>query len=181
MEINCSNCGHEIVNGSEFCGNCGAKIVQPAQQESAPQTQKQAQQQPVAQVPINNTAGMASEVPSSTTQPRPSAYAVPSKKSSTVSLIAMIIGIVSVLGFWVFPFGSILALVALVLGIIGLQKGGKGYAITGIVTSVLSIIFLVLLLFFFLSYCEQNPSEENCKELKSSQSIAFPIRSLLGN
>lgn len=178
MEINCSNCGHKIVNGSEFCGNCGAKIVQPAQQEFAQQTQKQAQQQPVAQVPINNTAGMASEVPSSTTQPRPSAYAVPSKKSSTVSIIAMIIGIVSVLGFWAFPFGSILALVALVLGIIGLQKGGKGYAITGIVTSILSVVFLALIVFFYLSYCDKNPSEENCKDLKSSQSILIPIHTL---
>ena len=27
--MKCNNCNSEIVNGAEFCGNCGTKIVQP--------------------------------------------------------------------------------------------------------------------------------------------------------
>ena len=34
--MKCNNCNSEIINGAEFCGNCGTKIVQPQNNVTPP-------------------------------------------------------------------------------------------------------------------------------------------------
>jgi type II secretory pathway pseudopilin PulG len=78
-------------------------------------------------------------------------------QSNTVALIAFILGILSILLFWVPIIGILLCLVTLVMAVIGFigakrGSGGMAFAVTGGVLSSLGIaIYIVLLVLFVRS------------------------------
>ena len=100
-------------------------------------------------------------------QPAGYPYAAPIvKKAPGMALAAMILGIVGVVtGFFV--FGALLGIAAIILGALSLKKvkeagAGKGFAITGIVTGVVAVLFSLCMLFVYISVAQ---TAEKCLEV----------------
>lgn len=92
-------------------------------------------------------------------QPAGYPYAAPIvKKAPGMALAAMILGIVGVVtGFFV--FGVLLGIAAIILGALSLKKvkeagAGKGFAITGIVTGAVAVLFSLCMLFVYISVAQ---------------------------
>lgn len=100
-------------------------------------------------------------------QPAGYPYAAPIvKKAPGMALAAMILGIVGVVtGFFV--FGALLGIAAIILGALSLKKvkeagAGKGFAITGIVTGAVAVLFSLCMLFVYISVAQ---TAEKCLEV----------------
>ena len=100
-------------------------------------------------------------------QPAGYPYAAPIvKKAPGLALAAMILGIVGVVtGFFV--FGALLGIAAIILGALSLKKvkeagAGKGFAITGIVTGAVAVLFSLFMLFVYISVAQ---TAEKCLEV----------------
>lgn len=100
-------------------------------------------------------------------QPAGYPYAAPIvKKAPGMALAAMILGIVGVVtGFLV--FGALLGIAAIILGALSLKKvkeagAGKGFAITGIVTGAVAVLFSLCMLFVYISVAQ---TAEKCLEV----------------
>ena len=100
-------------------------------------------------------------------QPAGYPYAAPIvKKAPGMALAAMILGIAAVLtGFFV--FGALLGIAAIILGALSLKKvkeagAGKGFAITGIVTGAVAVLFSLCMLFVYISVAQ---TAEKCLEV----------------
>ena len=100
-------------------------------------------------------------------QPAGYPYAAPIvKKAPGMALAAMILGIAAVLtGFLV--FGALLGIAAIILGALSLKKvkevgAGKGFAITGIVTGAVAVLFSLCMLFVYISVAQ---TAEKCLEV----------------
>ena len=100
-------------------------------------------------------------------QPAGYPYAAPIvKKAPGLALAAMILGIVGVVtGFFV--FGALLGIAAIILGALSLKKvkeagAGKGFAITGIVTGAVAVLFSLCMLFVYISVAQ---TAEKCLEV----------------
>ena len=100
-------------------------------------------------------------------QPAGYPYAAPIvKKAPGMALAAMILGIVGVVtGFFV--FGALLGIAAIILGAPSLKKvkeagAGKGFAITGIVTGAVAVLFSLCMLFVYISVAQ---TAEKCLEV----------------
>lgn len=100
-------------------------------------------------------------------QPAGYPYAAPIvKKAPGIALAAMILGIVGVVtGFFV--FGALLGIAAIILGALSLKKvkeagAGKGFAITGIVTGAVAVLFSLFMLFVYISVAQ---TAEKCLEV----------------
>lgn len=102
--------------------------------------------------PIEQIAPMAPPVVQVSVQPAPPVQPQNSETTNGLAIASMITGILGLLGAWAF-FGGLPAIAAVILGIIALKKpGGKGMAITGIVTGGLGIVgFLIVLFIYFLA------------------------------
>ena len=90
-------------------------------------------------------------------QPAGYPYAAPIvKKAPGMALAAMILGIAAVLtGFLV--FGILLGIAAIILGALSLKKtkevgAGKAFALTGIITGAVSVLFSICMLFVYISF-----------------------------
>ncbi len=75
------------------------------------------------------------------------------KKTSEIAIASMVLGICSIIFGWIPVFGWAVILTGLILGILSLLKilknkdiSGKGFAITGIILSSISLIIVVLLM-----------------------------------
>jgi hypothetical protein len=169
--MQCAQCGTELQPNAAFCGNCGAQILQPAQQ--IPGT---AQPQVAAPAPAAPAATPVAIAP----QPAPFAvgaapapnvanttYAVPKTENSGLSIASLILGIIGLLSsliwFIAIPFG----LMALIFGLIGRGKGGKGMATTGIITGSLAIVATIIITALAANYLAKHP------EARSSSSSYF--------
>lgn len=100
-------------------------------------------------------------------QPAGYPYAAPIvKKAPGMALAAMILGIVGIVtGFFV--FGVLLGIAAIILGALSLKKvkeagAGKGFAITGIVTGAVAVLFSLCMLFVYISVAQ---TAEKCLEV----------------
>lgn len=100
-------------------------------------------------------------------QPAGYPYAAPIvKKAPGMALAAMILGIVGIVtGFFV--FGALLGIAAIILGALSLKKvkeagAGKGFAITGIVTGAVAVLFSLCMLFVYISVAQ---TAEKCLEV----------------
>ena len=100
-------------------------------------------------------------------QPAGYPYAAPIvKKAPGMALAAMILGIVGIVtGFFV--FGALLGIAAIILGALSLKKvkeagAGKGFAITGIVTGAVAVLFSLGMLFVYISVAQ---TAEKCLEV----------------
>lgn len=107
-------------------------------------------------------------------------YQVPyqqERSSIALSVVAMVLGIISLLGF-IFNifFAAALGLIAIILGIIGvaIEPRGRGFAITGIVAGALAIIFGIGFFVWALN------DEDFLKEIeRQSKHSAAPLDSLV--
>ena len=75
------------------------------------------------------------------------------EESVTISIIAMVLGIISlVFSCCCYALSIMLGIAAIVLGIIGLkkEKKGKGFAIAGIVTGAVGLSFAIIMFVFEL-------------------------------
>ena len=185
--MQCNKCGHELVDGSEFCGNCGAKIVnstamnQNSNNQPTPPMEPQATATP-SSTPIGVSNQNPTQVPQQATTPANSTVAVPRQPKNGLSIASMVLGIIALLSVLLWFIAMPLGIAALVLGIIGRNKGAKGMAIAGIVTGALAIAGTIVVYAFVFSYmaklCGENPNHEKCKELNSSQSLNNTMSSL---
>lgn len=76
---------------------------------------------------------------------------MPQQESKGLAIASMVLGIVSIIPGWCIPYlPFILGLIGVILGGISLskKKGGKGMAIAGLVTSIISLAIYVILLIF---------------------------------
>lgn len=60
------------------------------------------------------------------------------------SIASMVLGIVGFLAWCIPLFGYPVCITGLVLGIVGLNKGGKGMAIAGIIMCSITLLFTVI-------------------------------------
>lgn len=91
-------------------------------------------------------------------------YGQPPKKGAGLAIASMVLGIIALLLSWI-PFinnlAAVLAVIGLGLGIPALllarrgTHGGTGMAITGLVTSVLAIVVVILTQIFFASVIDE--------------------------
>lgn len=74
------------------------------------------------------------------------------EESVTISIIAMVLGIISLVFSCCYALSIMLGIAAIVLGIIGLkkEKKGKGFAIAGIVTGAVGLSFAIIMFVFEL-------------------------------
>lgn len=68
----------------------------------------------------------------------------PAPEKQGLSIASMVLGICGFLA-WCLPLvGFPVSITGLVLGIIGMKKGGKGMAITGIITSAITLVLTLI-------------------------------------
>jgi len=67
-----------------------------------------------------------------------------------LSIASMVCGILSLVGCWCCGLGVVLAIVAIVLGIIGRKKGGKGFALAGIICGSIGVITNLIYLAWYV-------------------------------
>ena len=70
----------------------------------------------------------------------------PAEPNKTLAVIALVLGIVSVLGFWSVGIGIITGVIGLVFGILALTKKEGGMAVAGVVLSAVGLLMSVALL-----------------------------------
>lgn len=106
-------------------------------------------------------------------------YQVPyqqKRDSIALSVVAMVLGVISLLGFIFNIFAAALGLIAIILGAIGIaiEPRGRGFAITGIIAGALAVIVGISLFVWMLN------NEDFLKEIEqqSKYSVA-PLDSLV--
>ena len=157
----CPYCGTKTIAGASFCASCGARIsgqAMPPMSAAAPTP-------PMPPAPPAPPAPPVYQAPYSS----PEAECEP-KRVNSLAIVGMILGILSASGlvflgvelstsFSVIVILIILSLLgvpAIILSIIALKKrGGKGMAISGLITGVVGICpllipLLILLYFIFI-------------------------------
>lgn len=76
---------------------------------------------------------------------------VPQSEKKGLAIASMVLGICSIVPGWCIPYlPFVLGLIGVILGGVSLAKkqGGKGMAIAGLVTSIISLAIYVILLVF---------------------------------
>jgi hypothetical protein len=135
--MKCNHCGAEVNAGATFCGNCGQ-----------PMTPTQGPAQPVA---TYNPAGVA--VPS------------PTLPKNTKATLAMVFGILGLVG-WLIPIlGCALAIAAIVLGTTSMKQPHKSFAVAGI---ILAIPVLGLSIFAWVKNAETIMENQKAKTAQQS-------------
>lgn len=196
--MQCNNCGNDLEPGVEFCGNCGAKIlnVVPATQPTAvppveqtpdpsiplPPTPAESQTpvppaQPITQVPVP-------PVPVPPTPPIPSApaaaptaaYAVARQPKNGMSIASLVLGILACVSFFIFFFSIPMGILAIIFGFIGRSKGSKGMGLAGIILGSVAIVLTVVVIGIAANYCNNNPQAESCVDSTQAKFIQ-PLRS----
>lgn len=176
--MQCSICGHDIVEGVEYCGNCGAKLVEPAspalQNQNnivtappvvMPQTPPETLQQNQV-TPTPATVAIAQSAPAT-------AVAVPKSQRKGFSVVSMILGIGSILAFLLWFISIPLAIAAIIFGLVGMARGGKGMAVAGIATAFVGVLFTVLAIFLFLNFCNNNSDDPLCESTNGAYLLIF--------
>ncbi|MGL4344943.1 MAG: hypothetical protein ACRCTE_07090, partial [Cellulosilyticaceae bacterium] len=83
--------------------------------------------------------------------PQNTVYAQVPKEDNTLAIISLILGIIScTIGCCLFIFGWAIAIGAIVCGIMGINKGGKGMAIAGLVLGCVGIVFQIIYMIVLL-------------------------------
>ncbi len=178
--MQCANCRSDLKEGAGFCGNCGAQVILPPTQPSAPWVPPPAAPAPVAapnpfpqpEVPQPQPTQPATEPPA-TPYPVPGApapaaapysaqpptYAVPKQPSNGLSIASLVLGILSLTTSIIWFLAIPLGVAALICGFIGRSKGGKGMATAGIITAIAGIILTIVITAFALKYLDDHPEE----------------------
>lgn len=137
----CSSCGSEIPEGSKFCTSCGAPIetVAPVEEVVAEVVTEEAA--PADADPVFNP------VQSVNTEPQydysetvyGNVEAAPTEQKG-MSIASMVLGIIGILAWCIPCCGYPIGITGLILGIVGRKKGGKSYALAGIICSIICLV-----------------------------------------
>ena len=107
----------------------------------------------------------------------PWAPVAPAPESNGMAIAAMVVGILSLVTFWLCGLGAVLGLVAVVLGAVALSKAnktpartGRGQAIAGIATGAVALVISLAFLVFFVVVGESTPEFE---EMNTDPSDGF--------
>ncbi len=169
--IYCPQCGSENKGTHEFCGSCGLKLEQKSQADSPFVDQSDVYSPPTPITPPSETQSNAfSGYQTSASQPQRHApyqaatvYRRPVDprltRKATTSLVLGILSLVASFILW-FLIVSVYMIPLLVLPIVGIvlavqanKHGTIGFAIAGLVMSILGLLgqlgaFIILLIFF---------------------------------
>ena len=181
MLLKCTNCGHEIVPGSEFCGNCGAKLITntPATSSVAASASPATSQPPSNAAPMPTSTvptpqvGAVGPQPVSYAQPPGAAYAVPTKAGNGKAIASLVLGILSAVTFLIWFLSVPLGICAFIFGLLG-RKGSKGMAIAGIILGVVGVIASITITIIAVKHlCKNTDGQTDCNT-KTSTLIQFP-------
>lgn len=192
--MQCTNCGHELLPGAEFCGNCGAKIMLqtapnpqptvtaappaavepmapaplPTAQSPAPAPQPEPVPAPVpsAPAPAAPTATPLAYAPAPGQQ---TAYAVPMQPRSGLSVASLVLGIIGVISILLWFFAAPLGILALIFGLIGRNKGGKGMATAGIILGAIALVGTIIITAVAVNYVSSHPDTKGTSGLSIFQ------------
>jgi hypothetical protein len=121
----CTNCGNNVSNG-QFCETCGQAVANNAgavgQQYAGGQQQYASEQQFAAPQQFQNAL----------------------KKNNSKALAAMILGLCSIVGWFIPLFGYPLTVLAIIFGVIGLKSEKKGQAVAGLILGAVFLIFTLV-------------------------------------
>ena len=117
--------------------------------------------------------------PQAPTPPPPAGYAPPATpQQNGLAIAGMVVGIASVVLFFLAWIGSVVGVVGLILSILGLNKAkqmngvGRGMAIAGLVTSAAGILIGIILTIVVIQ--RQNEIENQLEDL-FGQVVAVPM------
>lgn len=157
--MKCSNCGAELKPDAKVCDFCGAPVpaetissTTPAPEDYIPPAfpyaeeplkqaePAQAEPAPVEPASIDSTPKAAETAPDYF----PVAPAVPAPSAITndrsgLAIASLVIGILSLCGWFIPICGLIFVVVGLILGFMGLQSKQRGLAIAGIVLNFVGL------------------------------------------
>lgn len=114
----CNQCGSVIQDGKSFCPNCGVQVYPTITQQSA----------------YHNSAHP---------QPLVINFVQPVRRNG-FAVAGLVLGIIALCLFWLPGINVILALLGMIFSVVGVVKrgvGGKGKAITGLVLSLIGLLF----------------------------------------
>lgn len=139
----CGKCGSFISDGQSFCGKCGAQVlVSTPQTITDPSLDQPIQpfiQNQVNSQPAFQQTGYQQTINQMSVDQQP--------KSKALSVAGMVIGIVSIVLFWIPYFNVLIAITGAVLSIVGIVK--KNSAKIGAIVGLCCALFGFLLGVFF--------------------------------
>lgn len=71
-------------------------------------------------------------------------------KSNGMAITSMVLGILSLPLCCAFGIGGIFGILGLIFGSISIKNDNKGMALTGIITSIISLVMLLLVVFVYI-------------------------------
>ena len=139
----CSQCGNQNEDSLNFCTGCGNALSESSPQTEVPPAQPP-YQQPQYQQPQHQQPQYQQPSYTPLLDPPPGA-----KGKAIAALVLGIVGILSVVTYWI-PYFNIISFVASIIGIIYGVKGrneipvgyqGRGLATAGLVLAIIGVVF----------------------------------------
>lgn len=135
--MNCEKCGKKNTKTAVFCTNCGEELKKEEK------------------TTVEKVAEAREEAKTKTAEKKVEAVETKKEEGKGLAIAGMVLGIVGLLfSFIIGPFAFILPLLGLIFSIVA--KNGKGFKITGIITSavaiVIEIIFVIISVLFVGSF-----------------------------
>lgn len=137
----CPQCGNNLINNTNFCSKCGARITPPEASAEAPVVEN-AEPENTATVQNNEfTPVQPAPFAQNNVYPTDVVYVSSGNGGSGKAVTSLVLGILSLIT-WLLPIlGLPMSIVGLALGISG-QKNqeGKGMATAGMVLSIIGLV-----------------------------------------
>lgn len=142
----CHNCGKEQSNDNKICNNCGVNLGitnSPQESNETPQMLNE-NEAPIAPQTISESDPLNNN------------------DTSWKQITALVLGIVSLLLFFVPFFGPIIAIIGLIISIMGVRTARKTMAIIGLVLCTISLLLsLVITISFTVGFVKGFSNAEN--------------------
>lgn len=190
--MKCNNCGAEINPSSDFCGNCGQKLVgssSAATEQPINDVVNNQSQQPIVNEQVVSTTEQ-QNVPNATTQgfePTLGVNSVPAtnfnqaavqENNGNLAIVGMVLGILGIIGSLVPLIGLIMGVLAIVFGSLKLKTNRRKFAIAslslGVVVVLLSLVIWVVSANYLIKNPDKNPlnritNKENSFQNKTNE------------
>lgn len=175
--MKCSHCHQEIEQGAAFCGNCGQPVAGAAP-AAAPQPPAQPAATTPAVVPAPapvTPAPVATAAAPAATAAVP-AYSVPvANHGGGKAVASMVLGIIGLIG-WIVPIvGFVLAITGFVLGTLSLKSSRKGFAIAGIVLTVITMLLSLGAFVYNIQHYDDAKAQSYSNSLKAVQNASNAV------
>lgn len=100
------------------------------------------QETPVEETPVNNTYHQYQAAP---------ATVVEKQSTDAKAVVALVMGILSIVGCCCYGIGAVPAIVGLILAIMSKKKNPSGIATAGLVCSIIGLVFSVIAIIYFVA------------------------------